>query len=177
VAAFEALALPHLRAAHDLARWLLGNEHDAEDVLQEALVRAFRFSDSFHGESARTWLLAIVRNQCFTFLRRGGSALAQVDSYVEELHPPSEGAPAVSGSAGQDPEAAALLRADAGLVDEALSALAPEFREALVLRELEGLAYKEIAQVAGVPIGTVMSRLSRARAALGREVRRLERPR
>ena len=153
-ARFEDVMLPHLDAAYNLARWLTRNEHDAEDVVQEAFLRAFKFFGDFYGTDGRTWLLAIVRNTCFTWLRknRAGELAAPFD---EEIH---------SGeAAGENPEEALLEKVDRRHLQEALEELPAEFREAIVLRELEGMSYKEIADVAGVPVGTVMSRLARGR--------------
>ncbi|HEX7652253.1 MAG TPA: sigma-70 family RNA polymerase sigma factor [Verrucomicrobiae bacterium] len=151
---FEQLVLPHLDAAYNLARWLAGNDHDAADIAQEAYVRAYRFIDSHRGGDARAWLLAIVRNTAFSWLKknRPAAVITISDEELRELEAPVSAGPV----AGVD---AAALRA-------ALAALPLEFREAIVLRELEGLSYKEIAEVAGVPVGTVMSRLARARRQL-----------
>ena len=150
-ARYEALVLPHLDAAYNLARWLTRNDHDAEDVLQEAMLRAYRHFDSLRGE-ARPWLLAIVRNACWTWLQANRPAeLAVVDE--PELDTPG-------------PEAILARELDRRAVNQAIAALPVPFREALVLRELEDLSYKEIARIAGVPIGTVMSRLARARRLL-----------
>ena len=155
-AEFERAIGPHLRSAYSLARWLMRGSADADDVLQEAFLRAFRHFDSFRGANPRGWLLAIVRNACWT-------AMAKSPPAQEPLPLPSDderGAPVLP-LAQPDEQ---LLRADIGQrIEEEVRSLRPEFREAFVLRELEGLSYKEIAEVAGVPIGTVMSRLSRAR--------------
>ena len=151
-ARYEALVLPHLDAAYNLARWLTRNDHDAEDVLQEAMLRAYRHFDSLRGE-ARPWLLAIVRNACWTWLQANRPAeLAAVDDEPEADTP--------------GPEALLARELDRRAVNQAIAALPVPFREALVLRELEDLSYKEIARIAGVPIGTVMSRLARARRLL-----------
>jgi RNA polymerase sigma-70 factor, ECF subfamily len=162
VVAFNAAVAPHLRAAYGLARWLLGNDHDAEDAAQDAYVRAFRHFDGWNGTNPRAWLLTIVRRCCYTFLER--TRPADVAAFDEEAHPDVPGQP-------DDPERAALRADDARLLNRAVAALPVEFREAFVLRELEGLSYREIADVAGIPIGTVMSRLSRARAELQRALR------
>jgi len=155
---FERAIAPHTRAAYDLARWLVRNQADAEDVLQEAYVRAFRHFGSFRGERMRAWLLAIVRNACWSFLSRGRPA-AEV-AFEDDR----DSAEVVSLQPEPD---AQLVRADqARRIQDEVTALRPEFREAFVLRELEGLSYKEIAEVTAVPIGTVMSRLSRARREL-----------
>ena len=149
--------LPHLDAAHNLARWLTGNPHDAEDVTQEACLRALTFFDSFRGEDGRAWLLAIVRNTCYDWLqkRRRHSPLT---SEPDELDVAADTAPG--------PEAQLLRNADQQLVRESLEGLPAEYREVLVLRELEGMSYKQIARIADVPIGTIMSRLARGRKRL-----------
>jgi RNA polymerase sigma-70 factor (ECF subfamily) len=153
---FEGLVVPCLPSAYNLARWLTRNEHDAEDIVQEASLLAFRGFDRFRGGDPRAWLLAIVRNAAYSFLRRrrGGEA-ASLDLSCEGLHEPADEA--------LDPEERLVREADERLVQEALVELPAEFREVIVLREMEGLSYKEIAEVADVPIGTVMSRLARAR--------------
>jgi len=160
---------PHLRAAYGLARWLLGNDHDAEDAAQDAYVRAFRHFDGFNGINPRGWLLAIVRRCCYdTLARRRAGEIGEFD---EQEHSEDGDASPLSGQRHDGPERAALRADDARLLNEAVAALPVEYREAFVLRELEGLTYKEIAYVAGLPIGTVMSRLSRARALLQRALR------
>jgi RNA polymerase sigma-70 factor (ECF subfamily) len=151
---FEAAILPHLDAAYNLARWLTRDDGDAEDVVQTACLRALRFFDGFQGGNARSWLLAIVRNSFYTWLGQHREQ-EQDASFDEEVH--------VVEQAGGDPEAELLRQADAELLRQALAALPLAFREVMVLREVEGLAYKEIAAIAGIPIGTVMSRLARAR--------------
>jgi RNA polymerase sigma-70 factor (ECF subfamily) len=166
--AFEATVLPHLDAAYNLARWLTRSPDDAEDVVQEACLRALRYFRSFQGESARTWLLTIVRNTCFTWLRnkRGRQEVPLFDDDHAD-DPEGGGAPGCAG-AGSDPETIVIASADRALLNRLIGELPLPFREVLVLRELEDLSYKEIAEVAGVPIGTVMSRLSRARRLLQR---------
>ena len=156
VQAFEAQVLPHLRAGYTLARWLLRSEQDADDVLQESLLRAFRSFDGFRGGDARLWLLAVVRNASFSFLesKRGRRETA---TYEEDEH--GQQGPARD----ETPEVLLLRSLQQRELEEAVAGLTEEHREALVLREVEGLSYKEIAQVARIPIGTVMSRLSRAR--------------
>ena len=144
----------HLDSAYNLARWMTHNEHDAEDVVQESYLRALRYAACFRGPHLKTWLLTIVRNSCYDFLRKkhaqGGNSV-----FDERIH-----------SVGQEtfsPETSLLRQARAELVKDAVSALPEKFREVLVLRELEDLSYQEIATVAGLPLGTVMSRLKRGR--------------
>jgi RNA polymerase sigma-70 factor (ECF subfamily) len=158
---FEQVVLPHLNAAYNLARWLTRNEHDAEDAVQEAYLRALRFFDGFHGGDGRAWLLAIVRNTCYDWLRRHRPAEAHA-SFDEDVHG------AVDPS--QTPEDLVLERADRLRLREALEALPLAWREVLILREFEELSYKEIADVAGIKMGTVMSRLARARARLQQQL-------
>jgi RNA polymerase sigma-70 factor (ECF subfamily) len=156
---FEQVALPHLDSAYSLARWLTRNDQDAEDVVQEAFVRALRFIDAFHGTEGRAWLLAIVRNTCFSWMEKNRPA--QMQPFDEDsMQPDSQPFPG--------PESASERAADSRALHTAIAALPPRLRETLVLRELEELSYKEIARIAEVPIGTVMSRLSRARALLAR---------
>ncbi len=152
---FERVVLPHLDAAYNLARWLAGNDHDAEDIAQEACVRAFRFIGGHRGGDARAWLLAIVRNTAFSWLKknRPRAVVSIDDGEIAELEDPTVAAGVFNG-------------ADRNVLRAALEALPLEFREAIVLRELEGLSYKEIAEIAEVPVGTVMSRLARARRQL-----------
>ncbi len=164
---FERLALPHLDAAFNLARWLAGNAADAEDVVQEAYMRAYRYFDAFQGGNMRVWLLTIVRTCFATWVRahRSGRMLYFGSPSDGETEEPQE---AMWTSAPQDPEALLLATLDGERVNRLMIRLAPEYREVLVLREVEDLSYREIATIAGVPIGTVMSRLSRARLALRR---------
>jgi RNA polymerase sigma-70 factor, ECF subfamily len=152
---FDAVVLPHLDAGYQLARWLMRNEHDAEDVVQEASLRAFRYFRTFTGGNGRAWFLRIVRNTCRGWRRRRFQP--PTDPFDEAQH---SGAYPTS-----DPEALLLHTDDIALVKRALSDLPDRFRELLVLRELEGLSYQELTDVVGIPIGTVMSRLSRARQA------------
>jgi RNA polymerase sigma-70 factor, ECF subfamily len=158
---FDDVVLPHLDAAYNLARWLVRNGQDAEDVVQEAILRALRFFDGFHGGSGRAWLLAIVRNVCYDWLRRHRPSETPAP-FDEEVH--SLGAPSPT------PEDLAIEQGDRLRVREALETLPATWREVLILRELEGLSYKEIADIAGVKIGTVMSRLARARAGLQQQL-------
>jgi RNA polymerase sigma-70 factor, ECF subfamily len=152
-AQFEQIVMPHLDAAYNLARWLTGNHHDAEDIVQEACVRALRFADGFRGGNSRSWLLAIVRNMTYTWLKknRPGVIVPLDDEELAEI---------------ADPNGTAFDKLDAGFLRTAISELPVEFRETIVLRDIEGFSYKEIAEVSDVPIGTVMSRLARARRQL-----------
>jgi RNA polymerase sigma factor (sigma-70 family) len=154
---FEEVVLPHLDAAFNYARWLTKNDADAEDVVQDAYVRALRFFSSLRGEDARAWLLTIVRNTWYgRFPRRAGSGVITV----------ADEDPDNRADANLDPEALLIQQQTVEHVRDALEALPTDFREVLVLRELEGLSYKEIAAVVGIPIGTVMSRLARGRERL-----------
>lgn len=158
---FEENLLPHLDAAHNLARWLLRSRADAEDAVQESYLRALRFFDGFRGGDSRAWLLKIVRNTCYSWARKKRPAGAE-EEFDEAVH--SSGA--AGGGASPDAEAKLVSGAESERVRRALDALPEAFREVLVLREIEGLSYKEIAEVTGVPMGTVMSSLSRARQKL-----------
>jgi len=150
---FDDVVLPHLDAAYRLARWLMRNEHDAEDVLQEASLRAFRYFRTFTGGNGRAWFLTIVRNTCRGW--RARSVDASTDPFDEEQH-------SHPGS-GSDPEALMLHVDDLRLIERAMSHVPDRVRELLVLREIEGLSYRELAVVMRMPMGTVMSSLSRAR--------------
>lgn len=153
---FDDVVLPHLDAAYRLARWLMRNEHDAQDVVQEASLRAFRYFRTFTGGDGRAWFLRIVRNTCSAW--RGHRFEALSDPFDEEQHRSARPAP--------DPETLLLQTDDAALIARAMRHLPDRFHQLLVLRELEGLSYRELADVTGIPMGTVMSRLSRAREAL-----------
>ncbi|MGE5305253.1 MAG: sigma-70 family RNA polymerase sigma factor [Alphaproteobacteria bacterium] len=157
LARFEQTISPHLDAAYNLARWLTRNEHDAQDMVQEAYLRAFKFLDAFRGVDARAWLLAIVRNVCYTWLQQNRAHEATT-MFDEEIHS--------SGGDSFNPAVLALQSADHELIRYALDQLPVEFREIVVLRELEGFSYKQIADIANIPTGTVMSRLARARERL-----------
>ena len=153
---FEQLVLLHFDAAYNLARWLTRNDHDAQDVVQEAVLRAFRFFDGLRGE-ARPWLLSIVRNSCFTWLQANRPAdTVGFDDGLIELIPTDE----------DGPEVLAARNSDRKMLNAAIAALPVQFREVLILREFEGLTYQQIASVANLPMGTVMSRLARARTRL-----------
>jgi RNA polymerase sigma-70 factor (ECF subfamily) len=154
---FEETMLPHLDAAHNLAKWLLRNEEDARDVVQEAYLRAFRSFSGFRGTNGRAWLLTIVRNTSYTLLKKR-HAVDLTTNFDEEIH-----------ATGHDCVSPATIlehSEDAQLIKEAMDELPAEFREILVLRHQEGLSYKEIADIAQIPPGTVMSRLARARSKL-----------
>jgi RNA polymerase sigma-70 factor, ECF subfamily len=154
---FEQLVLPHLDSAANLARWLLRNRADSDDVVQEAMLRAYRFFERFRGGDARAWLLQIVRNTCYTWLEKNRPS-EMMTEFDEEVHQ----RPSAS------PETLALQADERQQLTLALEALPPRSREVLVLRELEGCSYKEIGEITGIPIGTVMSTLSRARERLQR---------
>jgi RNA polymerase sigma-70 factor (ECF subfamily) len=160
---FERVALPHARAALTLARTLVRNDADAEDVVQEAFIRAFKYFRGFSGEHPRAWLLSIVRNVAYALLRKNGRA-DPVESFDAEREPAPS--PWSSEVRPETPESALLRSIDTECVQQALGTLPEEFREVVVLRELEQCSYKEIADIAQIPIGTVMSRLSRARRLL-----------
>jgi len=159
LARFEDIMLPHMAVAYNLARWLTRQEQDASDVTQEAMVRAFTFFKGYHGGDARSWLLAIVRNTCYTWLRKNRSHEFST-SFDLDLHDTEDPA--------ANPEQAAVQSASQEVLRKALEEIPLEFREVLVLRELEGLSYQEICGVTELPIGTVMSRLARARTRLQR---------
>jgi RNA polymerase sigma-70 factor, ECF subfamily len=165
LARFEAVVLPHLDAGYNLARYLTRNDHNAEDVAQEACLRALKYFGGFRGGedgSARAWFLAIVRHTAYSWRQRARAG-AQETEFDEAVH---------SGAvADRHPEAAALRLDARETFRRLLDGLPPEFREVIVLREIQGLSYKEIGEVAGVPVGTVMSRLSRARARLQEALR------
>ena len=151
---FEEQVSPHLKSAYNLAKWLTRSHEDAEDVVQEAFLRAFSAFDSLRSDDAKPWLLTIVRNTSMTWLKRNRNAGATI-GFEEALEDPVEHSP--------DPEERLLISCDREQVRKALEQLPSDFREAVVLREMEGLSYKEISATIGVPLGTVMSRLSRGR--------------
>jgi len=157
---FERVFMPHLDAAYGLARWLLRNDHDAEDAVQEAFLRAYKAFPRFRGGDGKAWLMTIVRNVCFTMLKKSRDHGTD-EPFDEEIHQ----APAQT-----EAREAFRQKANSETLQAALDKLPAEYREMIVLHDLEGLAYKEIAAVIGIPIGTVMSRLSRARARLRAEI-------
>jgi len=160
-ARFEQIIVPHLDAAYNLARWLTRNDQDAEDIVQEASLRAFRFFAGFHGGDSRAWLLTIVRHTCYTWLQRHRS---------DRLAMPLDDEQHALACDAADPEVLVLHQIDQTALRQAIEALPVEFREVIVLRELEELSYKQIAGIADIPVGTVMSRLARARKRLVRDL-------
>jgi len=154
---FAEIVLPHLDAGYNFARWLTRSRPDAEDVVQEACARALRYIAGFHGESGRAWFLAIVRNAAYDWLERNRSGELSDEASIEDVADESA-----------TPEAIVIRRAEGRMLAQAIAALPVGYREVLILRELEELSYKEIARVADIPVGTVMSRLARARGLLQR---------
>ena len=167
---FELLVLPHLDAGLNLARWLTHNDHDAQDVVQEAFARAIRYIDGFRGDNPRGWLLQIVRNTCFSWLKENRPAellvLNDADDVLHEIAAP----------AADEPPTMAMRSADRLQINQAIAALPIVYREVLVLRELDDFSYKDIARIADIPIGTVMSGLARARSLMQQALRLRERP-
>lgn len=157
---FAEVVSPHLDEAFRLARWLAGNRTDGEDILQDAALRAFQNIDQFRGQSARAWVLAIVRNTALTWLSRNRNLAKQIDEHVDDM------AEAADGDSNPTPETVLFNKLEADRVRGAVADLPLVFREVLVMREFQGLSYRELASVTGLPIGTVMSRLSRARQLL-----------
>ena len=155
---FERVVMPHLGAGYNLARWLTQNDQDAEDVVQEAYLRAVRSFDRYRGGDPRSWVLTIVRNTCYTWLRQNRASRIALAGDSDD-----DSVAEIPGDPAEQPDVQFLRAVDRQLLREALATLPTEFREALVLRELEGLSYKEIADIIDVPLGTVMSRLARAR--------------
>jgi RNA polymerase sigma factor (sigma-70 family) len=167
---FETVVAPYLADANAFARWLIRNRADAEDVVQEACIRAFRAIDRFSGSNGRAWLLTIVRNTAFTWLKeKRAEALVSIDQLNEGERLAVDIGIRQEGSI--SPEAEMIAAADAEELERKVAALPTEFREVLVLRDMQGLDYREIARITGAPIGTVMSRLARARQKLIAEMR------
>jgi RNA polymerase sigma-70 factor (ECF subfamily) len=164
-ARFERIVRPHLGDAFALARWITGDRADAEDIVQEACLRAFRAIGGYAGGNTRAWVLTIVRNTAYTWLARNRSAVVTA---VDDLAA-TEHANANLGEA-SNPESDLIAMADAARLEAAIAALPPQFRDTLVLRDIQGLDYREIAAVTDVPVGTVMSRLARARQRLIRAI-------
>jgi RNA polymerase sigma-70 factor (ECF subfamily) len=169
-ARFEREMLPHLDAAYNLARWILKGSDDAQDVTQEAMLRAFRYFDGFHGENAKAWLLKIVRNSCYSWTKDRPRTETMSSDEEGSLNPEHETALEAAGHGFPAPDARLIEEADRRVLNEAMQALPTEFREILLLREFEELSYHQISDIAQIPIGTVMSRLSRARALLLRRL-------
>jgi RNA polymerase sigma factor (sigma-70 family) len=165
-ARFRSVVVPHLADAYALARWLTGDRADAEDVVQEACLRAFRGIGGFAGVNARAWLLTIVRHAAYTWLGKNRSAALLMVDDLEAVERKQVGGGAPLEAAPETPEAALIAKTDAARVEAAIAELPVPFRETLVLRDIQGLDYREIADVTKVPIGTVMSRLARARRRL-----------
>src|SRR5512132_561317 len=163
---FQQMALPHLNAAHNLARWLTKNDFDAEDIVQEAYLRAFKYFHTFSGNNARAWLLSIVRHACYDWLREKRMLVTTPLGDDAELERIVEAAASADQQVAANPETTLLHRRDVELLNRLIEELPPDYRLMLILREMEDLSYREIAEVAGVPIGTVMSRLARARGLL-----------
>jgi RNA polymerase sigma factor (sigma-70 family) len=165
-ARFRSVVVPHLGDAYALARWLTGDRADAEDVVQEACLRAFRSIGTFAGVNARAWVLTIVRHAAYTWLGKNRSAALVMVDDLEAVEQREASRGAAPDSAPQTPEAELIAKADAARLESAIAELPVPFRETLVLRDVQGLDYREIAEVTKVPIGTVMSRLARARQRL-----------
>jgi RNA polymerase sigma-70 factor (ECF subfamily) len=166
-ARFERIVQPHLGDAYALARWITGDRADAEDVVQEACLRAFRTIGGYAGGNTRAWILTIVRNTAYTWLARNRSAVVTtVDDLVATESANAGQSGSSAGSYGSNPEAELIARADAARLEAAITALPPQFRDTLALRDIQGLDYREIAAITEVPVGTVMSRLARARQRL-----------
>ena len=167
---FELLAMPHVDAAYNLARWLTHNDHDAQDVVQEALVRAMRYINGFRGDGARAWLLQIVRHTCYSWLKENRPVekvvLDDFDDAWQDIAAPSA----------DEPPSVAMRKAEREQINEAIAGLPVPYREVLVLRELEDLSYADIARIAEIPVGTVMSRLSRARGLMRSALAPITRP-
>jgi RNA polymerase sigma factor (sigma-70 family) len=170
-ARFQQMALPHLDAAFNLARWLCGNPNDAEDIVQDAYIRAFRYFDMFHGDNARPWLLTIVRRTWYSEWQKREMSRHSVE-FDENLD--DETFEGWSDSSAADPETLMIRDQDTRLVHAALEQLPAEYREVMVLRELEELSYREIATIADLPVGTVMSRLARGRRRLATSLAALQ---
>ena len=164
---FDALVVPHLAEALALARWLASNRADAEDIVQEACLRAFRAIDSFSGGSSRAWVLTIVRRTAYSWLGKNRlPGVVAVDDLNARERTRAEYGGDAEGTNKATPETELIAKADAARLEAAIAALPSEFRETFVLRDIQGLDYREIAEITGTPVGTVMSRLARARRRL-----------
>jgi RNA polymerase sigma factor (sigma-70 family) len=165
-ARFEREVLPHLDAAYNLARWLLRDGEEAADAVQEACLRAYKYFDGFHGDNAKPWLLKIVRNSCYGLSKGRPRTESMSPDEEGRLDPAHEKALEAAGHGTPTPEALLIAKADRRMLQDGLATLPADYREVLVLREIEELSYKEISEIAEIPIGTVMSRLARGRALL-----------
>lgn len=173
---FEQVVMPHLDAAYNLACWMTRNPADAQDVVQEAALRAFKYIDTYTGENAAAWFLSIVRRACFTWLKRNRRREEVAGLDDEETEQQRDAAvPPLGGHDARNPEALLIVAREKQELRDLIGRLPPDYREVIVLREIEELSYRDIAEVVGVPIGTVMSRLARARALLHRSWQREQR--
>jgi RNA polymerase sigma-70 factor (ECF subfamily) len=163
---FQTMVLPHLHSAFNLAYWLTRNRQDAEDIVQEAYLRAFKFFDGFHGDDSRAWLLTIVRNTFYTWYWKNRDAEGEMTEFDEEMHSAAAQEAAEGRRCSDDPERLLMAKDGARTLQQALDSLPIEFREVMIMRELEELSYKQIGDIIGIPIGTVMSRLGRGRKLL-----------
>ena len=168
---FEQVVMPHLDSAYNLARWLTRSDADAQDVVQESCLRAFKYFDGFDGHHANAWLLKIVRNTFYTWLKRNRPAEEAValEDNIEEVDGNDSSMQISAAGLGRSPESLLIESEDARTLDALIGRLPPVYREVLILRELEDMAYRDIAEIVGVPIGTVMSRLARGRQLLHAE--------
>jgi RNA polymerase sigma-70 factor, ECF subfamily len=165
---FEQLVMPHLDSAYNLARYLTRNDADAQDVVQEACMRAFKYFDGFDGQYANAWLLKIVRNTCYSWLKenRPSEETLTLDDDLDEIDRDQAAMAMNARGLGRSPEELVGIRRDTERLNRAIEKLLPAYREILILREMDDFSYREIADIVGVPIGTVMSRLARARGLL-----------
>ena len=171
---FEQIVMPHLDSAYNLARWLTRSDADAKDVVQESCLRAFKYFDGFDGQYANAWLLKIVRNTCHTWLRQNHPAEEAValEDNLEEVDRNETSMQVSASGLGRSPESLLIEGRDAQRLDALIGRLPPAYREVVILRELEEMSYREIADIVGVPIGTVMSRLARGRQMLQTALRK-----
>jgi RNA polymerase sigma-70 factor (ECF subfamily) len=165
---FEQIVMPHLDSAYNLARWLTRSDADAQDVVQEACLRAFKYFDGFDGQFANAWLLKIVRNTCYTWIKRNRPAEEAIalEDNIDEVDGNETAMHVSASSLGRSPEAALIEKRDAEKLDALIALLPASYREVLSLREIEEMSYRDIAEIIEVPIGTVMSRLARGRQIL-----------
>lgn len=172
---FETIVMPHLDSAYNLARWLTRNDADAQDVVQEACLRAFKYFDGFDGQYANAWLLKIVRNTCYTWIKQNRPAeeVMAVDDNLEEVDRNESAMQVNAQGLGRSPESLVSDRREAQRLDKLIEQLPPAYREIVILREMDDMSYREIADIVGVPIGTVMSRLARGRQMLQTALRKL----